>query len=368
MLLCVGLDVLAGLAESALSEENGDWDLADPPPLDLNPRTSAARPPSAPGLPSYSQAPQQAHDYDDASYDQQAQGRFPAQPQSCVQLQNPAAGQLLGQVYSQPQSGQQQRQGTGAHGQFQAPSQHPGQIQAKPSGQAHAQNQRQAHSESHRQQLQSQQPQHFQTQAPYQHRFQTDQAQGHAMAQAQRSEAQLPSQLHLQLQPALASDGIIRPQAVRSQGFTMHRGHQPSPAGQLQPLPALPSSSLGSSGPQTLSLGQPNPYASSNIGQSHPQAAGLGLQHPQPASLGSSDPSSSALGPQPSVMAHSPKSDKPQPSTGASSADAQQGQAGTGPGGSGVPSSVPAHLLQPGHSGTQYPSLGALPKVLFFLG
>ncbi|KAL0054042.1 hypothetical protein WJX82_002859 [Trebouxia sp. C0006] len=267
-----GLDVLAGLAESALSEENGGWDLTDPPPHDMDPQAdegqaSAPQPYSQPPP----QGPAQTHPYNGASDDQpgQGQGRFPAQPPS----------------YAQP-------------------------VQ----------------------------------------RFGTAHSQGQVASPAQCNEAQLPGQLQAQ-RPAASmsmSDGIIRPQAVRSQGFTLHRGHQLGPAGQLQTLPALPSASLGPTAPQSMALGPSAPQISSPRSQPTPA---LGFQPVRP---GPYNPKGSALGYLPAESAESNGVQAPE----ALSSDGAPGQAATSPTKNGPQPSVPGHMLQ------QYPLLGALPKDL----
>ena len=303
---CAGLDVLAGLAESALSEENGGWDLTDPPPHDMDPQAdegqaSAPQPYSQPPP----QGPAQTHPYNGASDDQpgQGQGRFPAQPPSHAQVHYPA----LGQLPLQPQ--------------------HPGQVSLH----------------GH----QSHQPWGSQTQ-PVQ-RFGTAHSQGQVASPAQCNEAQLPGQLQPQ-RPAASvsiSDGIIRPQAVRSQGFTMHRGHQLGPAGQLQTLPALPSASLGPTAPQSMALGPSAPQISSPRSQPTPP---LGFQPVRP---GPYNPKGSALGYLPAESAESNGVQAPE----ALSSDGAPGQAATSPTKNGPQPSVPGHMLQ------QYPLLGALPKV-----
>ena len=304
---CAGLDVLAGLAESALSEENGGWDLTDPPPLDVDPQVDEGQ---APAPQPYSQpppqGPAQTHPYNGASYDQpgQGQGRFPAQPPSHAQVQYTALGQLP--------------------------------IQAQQSGQVSM--------HGH----QSQQP--WGSQMQPQQRFGTALSQGQVASPAQCNEAQLPGQLQAQ-RPAASvsiSDGIIRPQAVRSQGFILHRGHQLGPAGQMQTLPALPSASLGPTAPQSTALGPSAPQISSPRSQ---QAPALGFQPVRP---GPYNPKGSALGYLPAQSAESNGAQAPE----ALSSDGAPGQAATSPTRNGPQPSVPGHMLQ------QYPMLGALPKVL----
>ncbi len=304
---CAGLDVLAGLAESALSEENGGWDLTDPPPLDVDPQADEGQ---APAPQPYSQpppqGPAQTHPYNGASYDQtgQGQGRFPAQPPSHAQVQYTALGQLPHQV--------QQSGHISMHGH------------------------------------QSQQPWGLQTQP--QQRFGVAHPQGQVASPAQCNEAQLPGQLPAQ-RPAASvsvSDGIIRPQAARSQGFTLHRGHQLGPAGQLQTLPALPSASLGPTAPQSMALGPSAPQKSSPGSQPAPA---LGFQPVRP---GPYNPQGSALGYLPAQSAESNGAQAPE----ALSSDGAPGQAATSPTRNGPQPSVPGHMLQ------QYPMLGALPKVL----
>ncbi|KAA6418292.1 MAG: hypothetical protein FRX49_11801 [Trebouxia sp. A1-2] len=305
--LGTGLDVLAGLAESALSEENGGWDLTDPPPLDMEPQADEGR---APAPQSYSQPTPQGHaqtrPYNGASHDQpgQGQGRFPAQPPSHAQVHFAALGQLP--------------------------------LQAQQSGQVST--------HGH----QSQQPWGPQTQP--QQRFEVARSDAQLASSAQCNEAQLPGQLQAQ-RPAASvaiSDGIIRPQAVRSQGFTLHRGHQLGSAGQLQTLPALPSASLGQTAPQSMALG---PSASQVSSPKSQQTPALGFQPVRP---GPYNPKGSALGYLPAQSAESNGAQAPE----ALSGDGAPGQAATSPTKNGPQPSVPGHLLQ------QYPLLGALPKDL----
>lgn len=330
--LCSGLDVLAGLAESALSEEKRGWDLADPPPLDLTHRAGEGRSPPAPASQPYSQALPQGHDhphlYDGASHNQPGPGRFPAQPS----LQAHAQYSALGQLPEQPPQ------------QLHAQRQHSGQPPAY-----HKMQGPRTHTQSQRKQP-----------------FQAVQSQGQAESPAQHNEAQPPAQLQSSGPAASASDGIIRPQAVRSQGFTMHRGHQLGPAGQLQTLPALPSVAVGAMGPshpQSTAMGRSHPQASSSW--SHAQSSGVGFQ---PVSQGTqSNPSKTALGSAPgSLPEQSAGSTGPKATLVTSSGSAQQGQAGAGPATSGPQPSAPApaHLQQQGRSGDMlYLPLGALPKV-----
>ena len=96
--------------------------------------------------------------------------------------------------------------------------------------------------------------------------FQAGQPQGHLQGPDQHAAAQThrhmlpPQQQQQQSMGPLSSEGIIRPQAVRSQGWTMHKGHQQSPAGQLTALPSLQGTSLGLTHPQALPVRQSHPY------------------------------------------------------------------------------------------------------------
>ena len=311
-----GLDVLAGLAETALSEANKGWDLADPPQLErgtgarqgrLGPTPPPQMHPQPPQrqtqtqaeihLPAQSHASAQARNGQAALYDPPAQGQHqqPALPHAndsaLRQLPEQLPTQLPADASQYTGSSHKTAQhvlGAGHQGQ----GQHPGQFMSQPQvSQAHAQpqfSQYQGLPQHQRQQLLAHPRQHshqsapqFQarpsgfsqgfSQAPQPGPFQTGQPQGHNQA---------PDHAHRQMQQhsmATPFDGIIRPQAVRSQGFTMHRGVQQSPAGQLQPLPPLPNTSSGSVGPQTLlprqagphSLGMGPPTASQGQSDSH---------------------------------------------------------------------------------------------------
>ena len=302
-----GLDVLAGLAETALSEENKDWDLADPPPLDLGSHSRRGPPPASQ---SYSQRPKaqphtqthghaqlyaQSHAQSYAARDGQgnlhkapAQGHY--EPQGPAAVNGSALRQLPGQLHAQsaadsshfPRSSQQdgqelllsRHQGRdqqtgqflmapqpGFHaqpqpGHFQGLPQHQGQQ----SGQLQAEGKQQSHQSA---QPYQPQPQSFSqgcSQPPRPGLFQSGQLQGHPQGPDQHAAAQARRHMQQQSMGSPSSDGIIRPQAVRSQGWTMHRGHQQGPAGQLQALPPVLGASLGATHPQSLLVGQSHPY------------------------------------------------------------------------------------------------------------
>lgn len=309
-----GLDVLAGLAETALSEDKEDWDLADPPPLDLGGfQGRRAYPPTSltyaqlPQAQPYPQAHAHAQTYTPShmqSYAAQSgQGTLPGapgqghyDPQALSLASVSVARQLPGQLHapspadsshfagSSQQAGldmplsrhQGQSQQAGhsmvppQSGRFQSQP-HPGPFKGPPQGLPQYQGQQPGHLHTGQQSHQPAQqypphPPNFPqgcSQPPRPGLFQPGQPQEHARGPSQQAAAQCHRHLQQQQQQQQimgSSEGIIRPQAVRSQGWAIHRAPQHGPVGQPQ-APAALLGHLGPACPQSLPLGQDRPYS-----------------------------------------------------------------------------------------------------------